>query len=183
MSAERRRTRLAEFLAREWSHLVATVRLRLEDAADRDAEDVVQDVALGLFEQGDVGAPVADLSAYVYQSLRNRIVDEYRSRRPTVSLDAPRKDEAPTLAESLPDGQPDVVTRLVAARDAERLHAALDRLPADQRTVLLATEWEGRRFADLAAEWDVPIGTLLARKHRAVRKLRELMDSRKDGSS
>ena len=68
---ERRRTRLAEFLAREWSHLVATVRARIEDAADRDAEDVVQDVAPGLFEQGDVGAPVVDWSAYVYRSLRS----------------------------------------------------------------------------------------------------------------
>ena len=175
---ERRRTRLADFLAQEWAHLVATVRARLADAADRDAEDIVQDVALGLFEQGDVGAPVMDLSAYVYRSLRNRIVDEYRSRRPTVSLDAPRTDEAPPLAEALPDRRPDAVTRLVAADDAERLHAALDRLTADQRSVLLATEWEGRRFADLAAEWNVPVGTLLARKHRAIIRLRELMEGK-----
>jgi RNA polymerase sigma factor (sigma-70 family) len=175
---ERRRTRLADFLAREWAQLVATVRARLADAADRDAEDIVQDVALGLFEQGDVGAPVMDLSAYVYRSLRNRIVDEYRSRRATVSLDAPRADEAPPLAEALPDRRPDVVTRLVAADDAERLHAALDRLPPDQRSVLLATEWEGRRFADLAAEWNVPLGTLLNRKHRAINRLRELMEGK-----
>ena len=154
------------------------VRTRLEDAGDRDAEDVVQDVLLGFLEQG---APVVDVSAYVYRSLRNRVVDIYRARRPMVSLDAPRDDDG-ALVELLQDERLDVVAHLVAADDAERLHAALDLLPADQRTVLLATEWEGRRFADLAAEWKVPIGTLLARKHRALRKLRELME-RKDESS
>jgi DNA-directed RNA polymerase specialized sigma24 family protein len=38
---------------------------------------------------------------------------------------------------------------------------------------VLATELEGRSFKDLAEEWQTPIGTLLARKHRAVQALRE----------
>jgi DNA-directed RNA polymerase specialized sigma24 family protein len=38
--------------------------------------------------------------------------------------------------------------------------------------VLLATELEGASFRELAARWGVPIGTLLARKHRAVKSLR-----------
>jgi RNA polymerase sigma factor (sigma-70 family) len=54
----------------------------------------------------------------------------------------------------------------------QRLFAAIDRLPEPQRAVFLATELEGSSFRELAERWDVPIGTLLARKHRAVKALR-----------
>jgi RNA polymerase sigma factor (sigma-70 family) len=185
VNADRRHRRLAEFLAAEWSHLVATVRARLEDAADRDAEDVVQDVATSLFAQDDVTESVIDLSAYVYRSLRNRIVDLYRARRATVSLDGPSDGGGDAMGmvlhESLESLEPDAMSRLMAAERTERLHAALDALPSEQRAVLFATEWEGRRFADLASEWQVPIGTLLARKHRALKRLRELLMRRDVG--
>jgi RNA polymerase sigma factor (sigma-70 family) len=52
---------------------------------------------------------------------------------------------------------------------------AIEDLPEAQREVLVATELEGRSFRELAEEWEVPIGTLLARKHRAIRALRETL--------
>jgi RNA polymerase sigma factor (sigma-70 family) len=55
----------------------------------------------------------------------------------------------------------------------EALAEAIEELPAAQRNVLVATELEGRSFRELAEEWKTPIGTLLARKHRAVQALRE----------
>jgi len=41
--------------------------------------------------------------------------------------------------------------------------------------VFLATELEGSSFRELAERWGVPIGTLLARKHRAVQALRSAL--------
>jgi RNA polymerase sigma factor (sigma-70 family) len=52
---------------------------------------------------------------------------------------------------------------------------AIEDLPEAQREVLVATELEGRSFKELADEWNIPIGTLLARKHRAIRALRETL--------
>ena len=57
------------------------------------------------------------------------------------------------------------------AEDA--LAEAIEELPPAQRDVLVATELEGRSFKELAEKWQTPIGTLLARKHRAVKALRE----------
>ncbi len=57
----------------------------------------------------------------------------------------------------------------------EALFDAIDDLPPAQREVLVATELEGRSFKDLAEEWKTPIGTLLARKHRAMIALRETL--------
>ena len=165
MSADTQKKRIADFLAAEWGRLVGYVRSWIDDTADRDAEDIVQDVFASVFENADVTAPIADLSAYVYRSLRNRIVDVYRKPRRTTALNEPVLDsryEASAQAEH--------------REDRERLFDAIDALVPAQREVLVATELEGRSFRELSEEWDVPIGTLLARKHRAVHALRKTLE-------
>jgi RNA polymerase sigma factor (sigma-70 family) len=167
---------MTEFVAREWKRMVGYVRTWLEDSADRDAEDVVQDVLAGMFERENPAEPIADLSAYVYRALRNRVVDAYRAKRRTVSMDAA---DGPPLGRSLHDVLGDV--RYEAAAESEkaelrgRLFAAIDGLSEEQRAVVVATEMEGRTYRELAEEWDEPIGTLLARKHRAIRVLRKTL--------
>jgi RNA polymerase sigma factor (sigma-70 family) len=74
--------------------------------------------------------------------------------------------------EAVPDGRPGAERLAEQRRLRERIEAAIDRLGDDERAVFLATELEGRKFRELAAEWDTPVGTLLARKHRAVVRLR-----------
>jgi RNA polymerase sigma factor (sigma-70 family) len=162
VSAEQHHSSLSRFLATEWRHLVHSVRSWLADTAERDAEDVVQDVVVRLLETTGLGEPIRDLSAYVYRALRNRVVDLYRRRRPVPS--------GLPLPEELPDaraGSPGAEEEL-----RQGLFAAIDRLPEAQRAVFLATELEGASFRELAEKWGVPIGTLLARKHRAVKALR-----------
>jgi RNA polymerase sigma factor (sigma-70 family) len=164
VSAETQKKRIASFIATEWTRLVGYVRAWIADAADRDAEDVVQDVIERLFERADVTEPVADLSAYLYRALRNKVIDLYRK---------------PKRAAELPEDLSDV--RFEASEEMDReearevLFEAIDELPPAQREVLVATELEGRSFKELAEEWETPIGTLLARKHRAIRALRETL--------
>ncbi len=56
----------------------------------------------------------------------------------------------------------------------------MDGLADEEKAVVLATEIEGRTFKELAADWDVPIGTLLARKSRALGKIRKRLTGRTD---
>lgn len=161
MSAEQHRSRLSRFLAEEWRHLVRSARSWLADTAEWDAEDVVQDVAVRLLESTELAEPIRDLSAYVYRALRNRVVDLYRRRRP---------DSRQPLPEELPDTRADSSGAGEELRQG--LFEAIDRLPDAQRAVFLATELEGSSFRELSEKWGVPIGTLLARKHRAVKALR-----------
>ena len=164
MSAETQKKRIASLIATEWTRLVGYVRAWISDTADRDAEDVVQDVIERLFEKADVTEPVADLSAYLYRSLRNKVIDLYRK---------------PKRAAELPEDLSDIRFEASAEMDREEaretLFEAIDELPPAQREVLVATELEGRSFKELAEEWETPIGTLLARKHRAIRSLKETL--------
>ena len=49
---------IADFFALERSRLVGYVRRLIDDAAERDGEDIVQDVALNLFSRADVTVPI-----------------------------------------------------------------------------------------------------------------------------
>jgi RNA polymerase sigma factor (sigma-70 family) len=166
-----------EFLKRERSRLIRYVRSRIDDAADRESEDIVQDVVLGLFEKADISAPVENLAAYVYQSLRNRVIDAMRRRKGGhQSLDAELPgDTGSTLADFIADMAYDIEIEFDRKEFNRDLNTALSMLDEKSRSIVVATEVHGLTFKNLSEERKVPIGTLLAHKSRAMKKLREAL--------
>jgi RNA polymerase sigma factor (sigma-70 family) len=174
MSAFPRKASIAEFFASERDRLVRYVRRLIDDNAERDGEDIVQDVALSLLSRTDVLVPIESLSAYVYQSLRHRVIDHLRSRKYSVPYDESDEEEGgPSLAYLLQEGDLDFEREVTRAELRRNIFEAIDDLPEDQKAVVLETEMNGRTFRELSAEWGIPIGTLLARKSRALAKVRE----------
>ena len=168
---------LTDFFRREGRRLVSFVRGKIQDSAEFEAEDLVQDVFAALFERADPLAEVENLSAYVWRSLRNRVIDALRRRRNNVSLDQPLDGEdGLTLADLIASDDPDALEELMAEEDLDALAAGLDLLDPRERELIQSTEFEGRTFRELSQEWNVPIGTLLSRKSRAIRKLADAMD-------
>jgi RNA polymerase sigma factor (sigma-70 family) len=154
-------SKLTDFFRIERMKLVRYVQSLIEDAGDRDAEDLVQDVMLSIFDRADVTLPIENLAAYVYRSLKNKVIDIFRKKRDVVSLDE-------VVSEAGCDTARDVEQKELI----EQIFDAMDSLPPEQRAVLIATEFEGRSYRELSEEWTVPIGTLLARKSRALNKIK-----------
>jgi len=155
-------SKLTDFFRRERVRLVRYVRSLIEDAGDRDAEDIVQDVMLSIFDKADVTIPIENLAAYVYQSLRNRVVDIFRKKQDVVSLE-----------EAIAEAGCDPACQVERRELIECIFNVMDLLPPEQRDVLIATEFEGRSYRELCEEWNVPMGTLLARKSRALNKIKQ----------
>jgi RNA polymerase sigma factor (sigma-70 family) len=141
---------------------VSYVRSRIGEAALQDAEDIVQDVIVGLFDRADPTIPIQDLAAFVYRALRNKIVDRFRRRRASLPL-----------VEEILDSGGDPSLAFERRETLDAVFAAMDELAAEEKAIILATEFEGWTFKELAAQWRIPIGTLLARKSRALEKLRK----------
>jgi len=178
MNAEAHPPAVAEFFQEEHGRLVGYVRRWLDEIADEEAEDIVQDVVLSIFERGDITAPIRDLSAYIYRSLKNRIVDYLRKKKSSVSLDEPRNGgQSLTLADVLSDNTAAPQSELERRALNNLLYRAIDALKPEDRAIILATDFEGWTFHDLADEWDVPLGTLLARKSRALKKIRIYLEA------
>jgi RNA polymerase sigma-70 factor (ECF subfamily) len=66
--------------------------------------------------------------------------------------------------------------QLVKGEQAERLAAALARLPDDQRTAVIKKHLHGESLADIAAEMDRSTLAVAGLLKRALKKLRTLMD-------
>ena len=176
MKPEKQRPKLVEFFRSEYGRLVGYVRRMIDDAAERDGEDIVQDVMLNAFNLADLNAPIENVSAYLYQSVRNRVVDYLRKRKSgTLSLEELVLEESDLkLGDLLYDADNNPVVEFERREMLHFLFEAIDTLNEEQRAVLIETEFEGRTFKELAKEWGVPVGTLLARKSRALAKIRKI---------
>ena len=174
MKNKTRQKALSDFFKKEYSNLVLFVQRLISDTAARDSQDIVQDVAFNLFSATDISIPIENLSAYIYRAIRNRVVDEFRKRKKdTVSLEEKLyRDGELTLADVIQDTCPDMSKVVVNNEIRNQLYKAIDTLNEEQKAIIIETEFENRSFRELSEEWDIPIGTLLARKSRGLQSIR-----------
>jgi RNA polymerase sigma factor (sigma-70 family) len=174
---EESKNRIARFFLEERSRMVNYVRRLINDAADRDGEDIVHDVMCSIFDTADISAPIDNLSAYVFQSLRNRVIDLLRKKRKEISLEAGISGGSGlTLGDILSDIRYDTAADYEKKEMREAMMNALGRLNEEDRAIIMMTDFEGHSFRRISEDWDVPIGTLLSRKSRAMKKLKKSLE-------
>ena len=169
--------RLERTYKRERGRLLAFIRSRVP--RNEDAEDILQDVFTQAMQNLSVTEPIDNLLAWLYTVARNRIVDLYRRRRPTVSIHA-KDEESGSLEDLLQDSGLDLEQEVVRQEVLEALMESLDELPPEQREVFLQQAVEGKTFRELAEESGTSINTLLARKRYAVLALRRRLGEIKE---
>jgi RNA polymerase sigma factor (sigma-70 family) len=180
MKEQANREKLADVFSGEYHKLVGYARQWLKESSVYDAEDVVQDIIVSMFERTDVLMPVRNLTAYIYRSIYNRIMDLLRKKENTVPLSAePFGDgDERTLEDIIRDMKPDISDELEQKEIARRLYEAMETLGDDEKAVIIETELEGSTFQELSEEWDIPVGTLLSKKSRALQKVREKLTNK-----
>jgi RNA polymerase sigma factor (sigma-70 family) len=165
--------RISDVVTREQSRLRSFIRRRVPDP--RDAEDILQDVFYRLVEANRLLMPIGDITAWLFQVARNRIVDLWRKPRPeSFSQTAGEDDEGTVLRmeDLLPSPHAGPEALLARHLLLDQLAMALAELPEAQRRVFVAHELEGRSFQQIAAETGENLNTLLSRKRYAVLHLR-----------
>ena len=147
------------------THVAALRRYALVLVGDAsEADDLVQECLSRVLAQMRGWRPVRDLRAYLFTTLHNVFVDASRRQKARRS-DVPLDSAAATLSQ--PAGQ----LKRLEFRD---LLAALRRLPAQQREVVLLIGLEGMSYIEAARVLGVPIGTVMSRLSRGREALRQL---------
>ncbi len=125
------------------------------------ADDLVQDTLERALVKFHLWRRGSDMRAWMFAIMHNVFVNQLRQRRETAL------DEATEAGlESAPRADP------LELRDLE---AALARLPAEQREVLLLVGLEQLSYAEASQALGIPVGTVMSRLSRARERLRELM--------
>ena len=139
------------------------------------ADDLVQETLARGWEKRRLWAAGTDLRAWLFTIMHNVFANQARkasSRAVHVAVD----DESVHEAEfAVPAPQ----TRSLEMRD---LDYALQRLPVDQREVVLLVGLEEMSYADVALALNVPIGTVMSRLSRGRERLRALMAGSQPGA-
>ena len=146
-------------------------RLVGDDAA---AEDIVHDTFVALPDAATRFRGESSLRGFLIGVAANRgrrhIRSAMRRRRAMVRLAEANSDRGE-------DHAPDPGEVAMRKALADRLSAALDELPMDQRVAFVLCEVEQRTSVEVATILDVPEGTVRSRLFHARRRLRELLAS------
>ncbi|SAK43864.1 RNA polymerase sigma factor [Caballeronia calidae] len=134
------------------------------------ADDLVQDTIERALSRTNMFEAGTDLRAWLFTIMHNVFVNQVRkapARAMHVSIDD--DDDETSEREFAVPGNP---IRSLEVRD---LDYALQRLPAEQREVVLLVGLEEMSYAEVASALDISIGTVMSRLSRGRERLRALM--------
>jgi RNA polymerase sigma-70 factor, ECF subfamily len=143
-----------------------------------DAEDLLQEVFVRLVRM--IGRYQHDgrFDAWIFRIATNLVRDRVRRHKrggSPIQSGAEPGDAGPLdeLADDSADRPEDALDR---SEEIDRLQRALARLPAGEREVILLRHFSQLSFKQVAEVMGTPLGTALARAHRGLARLRELME-------
>ena len=167
---------LKTFFNEEYHSLKAFARSKIDDAADRDAEDIVQDVALKLFSRADNLSPINNIAGFVYSSLKNRIIDILRTKKERVEIEKELETRLIQFTQLL-YGKSD---NYYSENMINELKKAIVNLKPLYKNIIIGIDFEGFTYKEISAETGIPIGTLMSRRHRAISLLYKELESKKE---
>ena len=154
--------KLKDFFGREYESLRVYVNTKISDTVNRDAEDIIQDVALKLFSGADRYAPINNVAGFVYRSIRNKIIDVIRTSKKADSITINND-----LLELI-----DVVQQSSNSYTSDEMILILKKcinvLKPAYRDIIIAVDFEGYSYKEISEETGISVGTLMSRRHRAI---------------
>jgi len=170
--------KIGEVYRSESKKLLGFIRKRVP--AGIEAEDILQDV----FYQLTLGFRdldrIRDITAWLYRVTENRIIDNFRKKRPLnigFGDKGAESEEGPlSLEEILPSIGSSPEEEELKELIWEKITETLDTLPPEQKDVFVATEFEDMSFKEISAKTGVGVNTLISRKRYAVLALREQLE-------
>jgi len=133
----------------------------------RMAEEIVMDVMLAVWQKRDMLNTSLSLSAYLYRSVKNRLIDHLRKQHvPTVSLDQ-------TTVE--PPSQFITDSRLLHKELESQYRLSLNRLPPQKKRIFTMSREEGSSYKEIADRLQLSKNTVENHMVAALRLMKDHM--------
>ncbi len=142
-----------------------------------DAEDLLSEITLRLVRRLKTYDERGRLDQWVFRIAANMVRDRIRRIKaaPTLTTISGDGETSRALGDTLPGREAAAEAEMLAAEANQKLQLALGKLDETTRQMMLLRHMGGMSFKELAELFQCPLGTALARVHRGLRTLRELM--------
>lgn len=141
--------------------------------SDHLAEELFQQTWVSVLEHLDRFDPASatgGFKAWLFRIATNKTNDLWRSR-------GRERNAKEGFAKITEQEVPDAALGLQGTDDTLKLRKAIEQLPESQRQVLLLRYYSGMKFIEIAQMLGCPLNTALGRMHKAVLKLKSLMET------
>ena len=147
-----------------------------QGAAPSVADDLLQETWMAVIRNAERFEPRAKFTTWLYTVARSKMVDHWRSRDDTTSLDdaANDPDQAPLEVPGSEADRPDV--QMMSRAQALAFVAAVEALPPPQREAFLLQADGGLTLEEIATITQVGHETVKSRLRYAMAKLRSAME-------
>src|SRR5688572_21484380 len=131
------------------------------------SEEIVMDVMLAVWQKKDMLNSSLSLSAYLYRSVKNRLIDHLRKQHvPTVSLDQTAVEPPSSF----------VTDSRLLHKELEGLYrTSLNRLPPQKKRIFTMSREEGNSYKEIADRLKLSKNTVENHMVAALRLLKENM--------
>src|SRR6185437_14247218 len=154
-------------------HYTALLHYLQRVAGDQAAEELHQQTWLSVLDHIEKFDPTLSgggFKAWLFRIATNKANDFWRSRG--------REKTAKEGLRLVTDEEgPDAGHRLEGVEQAEKLKRAIAMLPENQRQVLMLRYYSDMKFVEIAKTVGCPLNTALGRMHKAMLKLKTLMEA------
>ena len=143
-----------------------------------EAEDLLGEVMLRLVRRLGDYQHRGRFEPWLFSIAANLVRDRIRrskARAAPVSLESGGDGEA-SLGEALEGGSEPADRALLAGEASGRLAAALEELDEQSRHMVLLRHFGEMSFKEIADVFQCPVGTVLAKVHRALKSLRAVLE-------
>ena len=144
-----------------------------------DANDLAQETFVRVFKSRDSFRAEQRFATWLFTIAANLARNHFRwrSRHPTLSLDAENTETEQTLGSTLPADSPNPKEAALAGERAAAVRTAVKNLPEDLREAVVLCEWEERSIAEAATILEATPKAVESRLYRARGILRERLKS------
>lgn len=145
--------------------------------SDRErALELTQEAFLRTWDYVERGNEVLEFRPFLYRTLKNLIIDEYRKAK-SQSLDALVEDtEGGSIEALLPPDESNTLEAAIDRFEGKRALAALKELPDSYKEVLILRYVEGLSPKEIAAQLEENENAISVRVHRGLKKLKDLLE-------
>jgi len=148
-----------------------------------ESEDLLQETFIRMVRMISRYEHSGRFDGWVFAIATNLVRDRVRRTKTAKAagfyprLQATEEEEAGLLRNFPDTPASEPMNKLERAEQVERLQQAISQLPEPEREVILLRHFSQMSFREIAEQMQTPLGTALARAHRGLARLREIMEA------